>query len=215
MGVAIIVAVFAVTYAVNPAAGARWDDVPATGDLQPVRPGPLAERTTTFIDPILEKVPVDLVRQYLIRAGVAMFEDAPLTGVGVGGFQPEILGPYRGFIPTDRLSKPTSLEHTELVRVAAETGVVGIVVFVGLFLAAWRTLWRAAPSQDRSIRIAAYTLALLLLMLGLSSQLEARFYTEPYLWLLLGCIAAFARMDHANGVVAAAPPRSPTAWRPA
>lgn len=194
LGAGVIVAVFVVTYAVNPAAGARWDDVPPTGELQPVRSGPLAARTDTIVDPILRIVPIDAVRQYLIRAGVAMFQDAPLAGVGLGGFQPQILGPYRGFIPADRLSRPTSLEHTELVRVAAETGVVGLAVLLSLFAAAWWTLWRSARGRGSRDRIVAYTLAVLLLLLGLSSQMEARFYTEPYLWLLLGAIAAFARL---------------------
>lgn len=144
---------------------------------------------TTVVDPLVDRLPLDITRRYLIRAGFAIFEDHPVVGVGLAGGQPMILGPYRNFIPPDRRAAPASLIHTEVVRIAAETGAVGLAVFAALCASAGSQLvvaWRGASGSQR-FGVLGVTSALMVILLA--SQAEGRFYNEPYLWVLLGLLA--------------------------
>ncbi len=202
LATASLVAGFAVVVVVNPSVLDRAGDVAfdigstggghLPGDTVPVRPLP--------IDPILDRVALDDIRRYLDRAGVAMFLDHPLVGVGKGGFQPELLGPYYGYIPERRQANPVSLPHTELVRIAAETGILGLAAFSALLVAVLIALGRAVRRTAAWARTAAVALGLGLLAILISSQFEGRLYDEPYLWLLLGLLA---------GLVGALPRRAP------
>jgi hypothetical protein len=96
----------------------------------------LAYGPATPIDRLLAAAPLDNVRLYLIRAGVAMWLANPITGVGFSGFETAIRGPYWAYVPPDRQSSPVTLPHTDAVRVLAETGLVGFAAYL-LFLAAF------------------------------------------------------------------------------
>jgi O-antigen ligase len=127
-----------------------------------------------------------------------MFQDRPLLGIGLGGFAPEILGPYRSYIPEDRRSAPTSLQHTEVVRVAAETGIAGLAAFAAFILAVAIALRRAARGADPDDLVVVIAFATIGLTILLSAQMEGRFFSEPYLWLYLGALAAFVRIRTAS-----------------
>jgi hypothetical protein len=168
---------------------------PTAGNTGPVAttPGPtaadvdsgLAYGPATPIDPLLAATPLDNVRLYLIRAGVAMWLANPVFGVGFSGFETAIRGPYWSYVPPDRRSSPTTLPHTDAVRVLAETGLVGFAAYL-LFLGAF------ALMAIRNLRQAGWRRAMgmaLLTTFGiilLASQFEGRFTDEPYLWLLVG-----------------------------
>jgi hypothetical protein len=137
-----------------------------------------------------ELLPLDGVRFYLLEAGVAMWEDNPITGVGTGGYRPQILGPYLGFVPYDRLGAPTALPHTFLSQVAAENGVAGLAALLLFLTTIALGLARAFRARDHLIRTAAVVTGLSILVVFLSSQAEGRFLTEPYLWLGIGIVAA-------------------------
>lgn len=193
VGAVIALATFVIVVGLSPNALRRAGDIPDVGEPLPPSSEPLVRPAVTSLDPLIARIPLDEVRRYLLRAGVAMFEDAPLTGLGLGGFQPELLGPYRNFIPSDRQSRVTSLQHIDIVRIASEMGLFGLIAVVALLGASWWGLWRSARGSPWVDRVVAYALALMLLVITLSSQSEGRFYTEPYLWLVIGGIAAFIR----------------------
>lgn len=142
---------------------------------------------------LIRALPLDSVRVYLLEAGIAMWQDHPVFGVGTGGYQPEILGEYRGFIPADRMSSPVSLPHTSLAQVAAENGLVGLASVIALALACLWLLVRSLRDPDPSGRVASYSIAVVLGVIALGSQMEGRLLNEPYLWLALGCLAALER----------------------
>jgi len=194
-GLAMLVALatFVIVVLASPNAVRRAADVPEAGDPLPASTAPLARPAVTHLDALILRIPLDEVRRYLLRAGLAMFEDHPLTGLGLGGFQPELIGPYRNFIPADRQSRVTSLQHIEIIRIASEMGVVGLAALITMLAAAWWGLWRSARGSPWFDRVLAYGLASILLVIVLSSQSEGRFTTEPYLWLVIGGIAAFLR----------------------
>lgn len=117
-------------------------------------------------------------RRYLIGAGVRMFADHPVFGVGFGGYQHAIKTAYSGFIPAN-VPNPDTVSHTAFVTVAAEQGLVGLalllVFLVMLGLEAWRArgnLWALVP-------------ATVIVPIVLYSQFEGRLIEEPYFWVFL------------------------------
>ncbi|MEO8468043.1 MAG: O-antigen ligase family protein [Chloroflexota bacterium] len=207
---------FAGTVLLNPTALLRAsstvDDVGLTvgGIVGPgTQPGPGASGQSDAgpalaIDPILDRLPLDSVRRYLFRAGAAMFADHRLVGVGLGGFQPELLGPYSAYIPVERRDLPTSLPHTELVRIGAETGIVGLASIALLVFALARVLWSLRHARA-PVAIAAGAVGMGILSILISSQFEGRLVDEPYLWLLIGVAAALPTVASAAAAAASNP----------
>jgi hypothetical protein len=175
--------------------------VPRAGDVPDiVQPSPLASGSAgtkpgvsetplgSTLDDVLDRLPLDDTRRYLIRAGIAMFADHPVAGVGLGGAQPMLLGPYYRYIPPERRAEPTSLIHTEIVRIAAETGVLGLASYAAFVLVVWLHLWRALSIAGSRVAVVGAAAGFGLLLVA--SQAEGRFYDEPYLWLLIGVLAS-------------------------
>lgn len=201
-GPAIVAIVFAGTLLLLPNAVRRASDSPI-GDEPPAPAGSgaVTERTSTALDPVIDALPLDEARQYLARAGAAMFEDHPIVGVGLGGFQPNILGPYRLFVPEHDREAIISLQHMDVLRVAAEEGLVGLAAWLLLLLAIGALVARTVrATADRPILWAAAG-GILVILIG--SQTEGRFYLDPYLWLLVAFVAAFAILPRGEGFVSA------------
>lgn len=94
-------------------------------------------------------------RAALMLAGVRMFLDHPLLGVGPGGFLAE-LERIGLLVPMLRDIKPTP--HNAYIQMAAETGIVGLTAFVVFLIALFRRAVRLARSSlepaDRSLHLA-------------------------------------------------------------
>jgi hypothetical protein len=201
--VALYAAVFILSLVVGvtilPTIFLRTDGIINSGPAKVGVPTSEVPKLTGAARTILSFLPIDATREYLIQAGVAMFSDHPVVGVGVGGVEPLMDGPYNDYIATDyRSANPTVLMHTEVVRIAAETGIVGLAAFI-FFVAALaivvRRRFKAADPPDRAMITA---LALGLLTILLSSQLVGRFYSEPYLWLFIGLLCSWALRERAR-----------------
>jgi O-antigen ligase len=121
-------------------------------------------------------------RRYLIAAGLTMFKDHPILGIGFGGYQKEILTTYSRFLPSGYTD---SVSHTSLVTVIAEQGLVGTVLFL-IFLLQFAREAIVARRRGDAMAFWATVPATLVVPIFLYSQFEARFLQEPYLWLALG-----------------------------
>ena len=121
-------------------------------------------------------------RKYLIAAGVNMFADHPIAGVGFGGYQHQLLTAYRSYLPN--APNPDTVSHTAFVTVAAEEGVIGLAVLVAFLIWLGAEGWR----QRRSVWVQVPMV--LIVPIVLYSQFEGRFLEEPYLWLCLALIYA-------------------------
>jgi O-antigen ligase len=128
-------------------------------------------------------------REFLIRAGIAMWQDNPVIGVGSGNYQSSLIANYLHLIPS---WARTTLSHTSLVSVLAELGIVGAAAFSFIiFRIALATvaIYRRAREEPYA-RLVTGWLAASLLGIVLHSQSEGRLIDEPYLWLLLALLVA-------------------------
>jgi O-antigen ligase len=130
-------------------------------------------------------------RVELVDGAVDMFRDNTILGVGSGGFQ----AVYRARNHV-RSTKVAAVSHTIPLTIAAEQGVIGLVVYVWLLVATglmlfggrlralYRRGWPGAFTIGRAA-VAAGTCALVLHTLIYASFLE-----DPILWTLLAIGAA-------------------------
>jgi len=81
------------------------------------------------------------------------------------------------------------LSHTDGVRVAAETGIVGLFAWV-LFIAAYLGRCLLTATKGRLGRVIGMTLMCTFGIVFLASQLAGRFTTEPYLWVMAGILSS-------------------------
>ena len=122
-------------------------------------------------------------RRALIEAGVAMFGDHPLLGVGLAGYGPELLGDYASY--QSYYGSTQFRSHTSAVTTVAELGMMGVAALVSVAAVAVRSFvaaraavaWRAGGRE-------ASALLLSVTAVFLASQSEGRFWEEPLLWAL-------------------------------
>lgn len=146
----------------------------------------IGERLEQFSEPAALSV-----RPYLIEAGLLMFVDHPLVGIGLGAYRyaatHEYLfaNPYAWYV---------SASHTALVTTAAELGLAGLVLTAAFCWSAlrqlWWLVWRAPQARQR-----AYATGLLLGLVALlvAAQSIGVFFEDPYLWILLALLVALRR----------------------
>jgi O-antigen ligase len=117
-------------------------------------------------------------RRYLVEAGIRMFRDHPLLGVGYGAFQHELSSTYKAMIPSNLAARDVA-SHTAFITIASEMGIAGLLLFLGFLF----QLGREAFASRRNVWVLLP--AMLILPLLLYAQFEGRLIEEPYLWLCL------------------------------
>jgi O-antigen ligase len=116
-------------------------------------------------------------RYTLIKGGVNLFGDRPLTGFGPGSFAHE----YRAHQHASSESA-VSASHTTPITVAAEQGILGLAVYILLLIACFgRLLGSEARGSPARVAIGAGFVAL-----ALHTMLYADFLEDPMTWTLLG-----------------------------
>ena len=146
-------------------------------------------------------------RPYLVEAGLNMFTDHPLSGVGVGGYQAAFENDYFSY-KDPKIKANITISHTSAVTLLAELGIAGAIAVAFLALR-WtlylRGLMRPAPPGLRAVLVA---LALVSLIIVLGSQTEGRFLEDPYLWLAAGLAVAVEGIMRARPRAVPAPPNN-------
>jgi putative inorganic carbon (hco3(-)) transporter len=132
-------------------------------------------------------------RASLVKEGVDLFADRPLAGFGSASFSCEYLRHTRR-APAYACGSPvtpgvTSDSHTTPVTIAAEQGVIGLLAYIALLVAAVATLARGG------LRRAPVRVALLAAFVALvvHTWAYADFLEDPIAWALLAVGAALAR----------------------
>jgi hypothetical protein len=131
-------------------------------------------------------------RGKLIKEGLRIALHHPVEGVGIGGFRRAyakrvgLLGP-----------SPRVASHTTPVTVVAETGIVGLLLFAWLTLAALSVPFRRVGPALRDQ--AALVLGLTLLAIGVHSLGYNALFEDPLAWAALG-LAVLASRAPEEGV---------------
>ena len=120
-------------------------------------------------------------RPGLVTGGLDLFKQRPLWGYGSGSFETEFAARHHA------IGETTSASHTIPVTIAAEQGLIGELVYLGLVLAALVVLFRRCRSDPARVAIAAAFLALLF-----HTLLYADFLEDPITWTLLAIGSALA-----------------------
>jgi O-antigen ligase len=143
-------------------------------------------------------------RPYLVRAGLNMFADHPLTGVGAGGYQSSFENDYLRY-KDPKIKANITMSHTSLVTIMAELGVIGLaaLAFVAVrWLLYLRALLRDAPPPAKAT-LAACGMITAIILLG--SQTEGRFLEDPYLWFAAGLAVAIDAIRRGAAPAVASP----------
>jgi putative inorganic carbon (hco3(-)) transporter len=122
-------------------------------------------------------------RANLVSGGLHLFAQRPVYGYGSGSFPKA----YREHVETEDV--PVSVSHTEPITVAAEQGLLGLVAYAALVVAA---LWAmtagllSRPSVARAAVLAAFVALLV------HTMAYAGFFEDPIAWVLLALGASLA-----------------------
>jgi putative inorganic carbon (HCO3(-)) transporter len=152
-----------------------------------------------------DRLNVDLSgRGNLVSGGLELFSERPIQGYGSGSFQDA----YR----SHRTNKdvPVSISHTEPVTIAAEQGLLGLILYVALIMVALWTMTsgirgpptategescgrgKLAPFSDSpSVAARAAVLAAFVALL-VHTMAYAGFFEDPITWVLLAVGASLA-----------------------
>jgi O-antigen ligase len=119
-------------------------------------------------------------RYSLVANGIRIAQAHPVRGVGVGGFQHAYAKRVQRLHGKKNLA--TAASHDTPVTIAAETGVVGLALFVWLLVGCGRDVFRTR-------RLVTLVGGLGLVAILVHSLFYSDFFEDPTTWLLLGLVA--------------------------
>jgi O-antigen ligase len=128
-------------------------------------------------------------RSRLVSGGVRIALDHPVVGVGVGGFS-------RAYEKEQARPGRTSASHTTPVTVAAETGIVGLLLYAWLLAAA---IWLAFRRLDVSSTAgrAQVIAGIGIVAISVHSLFYSAFFEDPLTW---GFVALAVVVSRARGL---------------
>jgi O-antigen ligase len=121
-------------------------------------------------------------RANLVRGGIDLFADRPLAGFGSGSFADQYQAHQAGSVASS-----TSASHTIPITVAAEQGILGLILYLALVLCCFGVLFYRVGRAPPRIALAACFTALLVHTMAYADFLE-----DPITWALLGIGMALA-----------------------
>jgi O-antigen ligase len=126
------------------------------------------------------------LRYALWQAGWRMWLEQPIRGVGIGQYI-EQLAHYGGdLLPTYHLRLGA---HNMYIQVLAETGLVGLILFLSIFVVAVRSLWIMTRSDDVSKSSLAQTWLIVLVLMLLGGITKHDHY-DKLVWAIVGISAS-------------------------
>lgn len=131
------------------------------------------------------------LRYSLWEAGWRMFIDKPFTGVGIGNYI-GLLPFYGADLPF--LANRISWAHNTYIQVLSETGLVGFVLFMGMFIVSfWNFLKPKVTSEESGLSLRKIWLITFIVMLlgGLTKSDHA----DKLTWAIMGLSVYFANQS--------------------
>jgi O-antigen ligase len=138
-------------------------------------------------------------RAHLVSGGAELFSERPIWGYGSGSFQRA----YKNHL--DGGEAPVTISHTEPITVASEQGLLGLVAYVGLIVAALWTmgagLWARGPDRKATVIDAARAAVLAAFVaLLVHTMAYAGFFQDPITYVLLAVGSSLASLRPADPV---------------
>ena len=139
-------------------------------------------------------------RGRLVREGIRIALDSPAGGVGVGGF----VRAYADRVGLNGRDPKRAASHTTVVTVAAEEGVIGLLLLLWLGVVAlglpFRRVGRSTVADRASLILGLTLVAISVHSLGYNALFE-----DPMTWAALGLAAGVARAGSGDAATGAAP----------
>lgn len=132
------------------------------------------------------------IRYGLWQAGLRMWINNPVLGVGVGQFTAQL--PFYGW----NLLPPRYLvlgAHNMYIAVLSETGLIGFIFFVAMFAASLRYLFLARRSSLPQVKELAMNWMIILILILIAGITKHDQY-DKLVWMFVGVSTAIGWMDH-------------------
>lgn len=146
----------------------------------------------------------------LVTGGFRLWGEQPLAGQGSGGFAASF---ERESLAEDSAygSPSTTKSHTAPLTVAAEQGLLGLLLFLPLLWVCFKAVYRRAGGDDtRPGAVARVAVAAAFTALFVHSLVYAALFEDPLTWVLLGMAVSLASIPR-NGETDDQSDPSPTA----
>jgi len=135
----------------------------------------------------------------LMRGGVQIWEEAPVIGAGLGGFETQY---QQTLTPSEQRRVRVIISHNTPVTVLSELGAVGFGLFVWLMVRVWKGLSAGASRVRDDDGFVIWTLLALLVGIFIHALFYAGFFEDPFLWAITAgamvmAAAALARPEPA------------------
>ncbi|HBG59994.1 MAG TPA: O-antigen ligase family protein [Anaerolineaceae bacterium] len=121
------------------------------------------------------------LRYKLWDAGFRMWQDHPITGVGIGMYRHEL--PFYAIgIPQHYLHL---VAHSTYVQLLSETGIVGLGLWLTMAAISLRNLWKASRIDDLELRSLAtvWFIVLVIMLIGGITMTQS---AEKLIWICMG-----------------------------
>ena len=153
-----------------------------------------ADNLTTIFSNILPSITQGTdtvrIRYALWQAGWRMWLDNPIMGVGIGNF-PNNLSKYASdLLPFRYLADGA---HNMYVAVLSETGLIGLIFFVSMFLFSLKDLSKSSNSENGKIANFA-RLWSLIIMLVLLAGITKHDHYDKFNWITIGISASICNL---------------------
>jgi putative inorganic carbon (HCO3(-)) transporter len=146
-------------------------------------------------------------RGNLISGGAHLFAQRPVYGYGSGSFPRA----YREHVRTSKV--PVSVSHTEPITIAAEQGILGLLLYVSLIVCGLAVMGSGMFSRPPPVARAAVLAAFVALLVH--TMAYAGFYEDPITWVLLAAAVGLGRESLPRAPETAPGERGPGRSRPA
>ncbi|MEX2013857.1 MAG: O-antigen ligase family protein [Parcubacteria group bacterium] len=156
---------------------------------------------SAFLDRILSFLPFNYDRTSTVKAGILMFLDRPVFGVGLGNFQEVYTIDYSYLIDFRRKPSqgdPITLLHSSFAALIAELGLVGLIWLSTFLLTSAQVFIRAYRDKGSPSRIFILASVASLLLMFIHTQFRGSLFSDPYFWLLNGFMVIGERISSAK-----------------
>lgn len=133
------------------------------------------------------------LRYALWKAGLQMWKDHPVAGVGIGMFSSQLHlypNPQYLYYFTKGL-----VAHNMYISMLAETGIIGVVLFLAMLMAALNNFLKARKIQDVGFNRISKTWMIVFIVV-LAGGITKTDQVDKALWLCLGVSVFFSNYQH-------------------